>query len=166
MGSAADCSQASSCHSPLKRVPSANKHTPCPCRLSHFHSPERSHSITPAAQVPQASRLDWGALGMMQEEQYSVQLPLRAGSTWNQCRHSQAACCDEDIVPGFGKLWYMMVRVGCMERQALCLFGCWGRRAVHNIKKLWLVDDTKQRAPERPIGCLLDKGTACLQSRA
>lgn len=39
-GSAADCSQASSSHSPLNWVPSANRHTPCPCRLSNLHSPE------------------------------------------------------------------------------------------------------------------------------
>ena len=50
-GSAADCSQASSSHSPLKRVPSANKHTPCPCLLSHFQSPERPQRITTGGQV-------------------------------------------------------------------------------------------------------------------
>jgi len=61
LGSASDCTQWSSCHSPWKRLPSAKWQLPPPCLFPSTHSPtSRCHPLT------RRNRGSW-RLGMVQE---------------------------------------------------------------------------------------------------
>lgn len=57
LGSAADCSHASSSHSPVNLVPSAKRHLPCPCRLPAFHSPNAATNALQATAADNQSSI-------------------------------------------------------------------------------------------------------------